>query len=75
MSILGLDVQMSDKQEEIEKLRVENTALRSILAFSNVPCIYCGLSLSDQGKCAFGFPGCARADDQLLGLSREVNQE
>jgi len=54
-----------EEQAELERFRRENDALRKIVAESNLDCIYCGLSASDMGKCAHGFPGCGRADDML----------
>ena len=52
-------------ESELQELRSENSKLRQILAKSNVPCIYCGLT--DMGECKSGFPGCARMDDLMLG--------
>lgn len=54
------------KAEDYETLQRENDLLRKKLADSAEPCIYCGLPANEQAKCAHGFPGCARADDQLL---------
>lgn len=48
------------------QLRQENDQFRAMLGNSAKPCIYCGLSAKDQIKCESGFPGCARADDQML---------
>jgi len=55
-----------DVVAEIIRVMRENDTLRKLLADSNAPCPYCGLAASDQSKCVRGFPGCARADDQLL---------
>lgn len=43
----------------------ENTKLRAALAHSKEPCVYCQLPADEQAKCESGFPGCARADDQM----------
>ena len=47
-------------------MQKENNTLRGLLGNSAKPCPYCGLAAEDQGKCALGFPGCPRADDQQL---------
>lgn len=57
--------------EELEK---ENTRLRFLLSDGNDPCIYCGLSKADYSKCAYGFPGCARADDWICGVEQDVGR-
>ncbi len=49
------------------KMRDENDKLRVIIAKSELPCLYCKLDRSDMAKCRSGFPGCARADDLMLG--------
>ena len=51
---------------EVERIVKENDTLRGLLGNSAKPCPYCGLAAEDQSKCASGFPGCARADDQML---------
>jgi len=48
------------------QLHQENDQFRAMLGNSAKPCIYCGLSVKDQMKCESGFPGCARADDQMI---------
>lgn len=53
------------KDEEIDALQRENNTLRGIIANSDLPCIYCGLSKAEMGKCDRGFPGCGRADDMV----------
>lgn len=58
--------ELSAAQAEIERLREENNTLRGLLGNSAKPCPYCGLAAEDQSKCDRGFPGCARADDQML---------
>jgi hypothetical protein len=52
-----------NEESELERLRRENNCMRKLIADSNMDCVYCGLSRADMGKCASGFPGCARADD------------
>lgn len=69
------EVELFPSREEIERLRLENDQLRGILAWSSLPCIYCGLSLGDQTKCQSGFPGCARADDMMIGSTPVVAKE
>lgn len=51
---------------EIDDLRKENDTLRALLGNSALPCVYCGLPAADQALCKSGFPGCSRADDQML---------
>ena len=52
--------------KESARLQRENDTLRGLLGNSAKPCAYCGLAAEDQAKCAHGFPGCMRADDQIL---------
>lgn len=52
---------------EPERLTKENDFMRKLLADADVPCVYCGLSRADLGRCESGFPGCARADDMVVG--------
>jgi hypothetical protein len=54
----------------IKALRDENDKLRYALSKGQDDCIYCGLAKGDMGKCKSGFPGCARADDFLLGEAK-----
>ena len=62
---------MSDcSADEISRLRRENDYLRALCGNSDKACVYCGLGAEEQGRCAHGFPGCARGDDQML--CREV---
>lgn len=49
--------------QQLASLRRENDTMRSIIAFSDLPCMYCGLAKAEMGRCQSGFPGCARADD------------
>jgi hypothetical protein len=51
---------------EYRRLREENDKLLGIIAFSNIDCLYCGLSRADMARCGYGFPGCGRADDMLI---------
>jgi hypothetical protein len=53
-------------QSDLASTRKENDTFRGLLGNSSKPCTYCGLAAADQAKCTRGFPGCARADDQLL---------
>lgn len=55
-----------EEMNEIETLRAENDTLRGLLGNSALPCTYCGLPAAEQAKCQYGFPGCSRADDQML---------
>lgn len=61
----ALTQSVAERDETIKKLTTENTNLRAALAFSKEPCVYCTLPAEEQSKCAHGFPGCARADDQM----------
>lgn len=47
-----------------EKVR-ENDHLRGLVGNLKIPCVYCGLE--NMGECRSGFPGCARADDIMIG--------
>lgn len=60
-----LAAELGEAQAEVEKLRAENTTLRTLVAIQPTACIYCGLT--EMAKCASGFPGCARADDLMCG--------
>lgn len=53
-------------EAELARVKKENDTLRGLLGNSAKDCVYCGLPAAEQGKCARGFPGCARADDQIL---------
>lgn len=46
---------------EIERLRQENDYLRGLIPALTSKCVHCGLE--NMAKCAYGFPGCAWADD------------
>jgi hypothetical protein len=52
---------------DYEDIKAENERLRLMLANSNADCAYCGLKSEDMNKCKFGFPGCGRSDDMMLG--------
>lgn len=52
-------------KRELEEYRKENDVLRALLPKLGVPCVYCGLT--EIGKCERGFPGCAQADDLMVG--------
>lgn len=52
-------------EEKIKDIIKENDILRGLVANLKKPCHYCGLE--DMSKCAYGFPGCALADDILIG--------
>ena len=54
-----------DLRANFERLRAGNTMLRALLPKMGAPCIHCGLT--EMAKCAHGFPGCAKADDLLVG--------
>lgn len=57
---------MAKDAKRADALQAENDTLRGLLGNSAKPCTYCGLAAEDQGKCQYGFPGCMRADDQML---------
>lgn len=61
--------QLEALTRERDALRTENSVLRGLLARLALklgePCHYCGLS--EIARCPSGFPGCALADDLLLG--------
>lgn len=61
--------QVIENKRLYDKLAVatkENDTLRGLLGNSAKDCVYCGLPATDQAKCRYGFPGCSRADDQML---------
>lgn len=58
--------QCAQLDSDLKQRTRENDYLRALVGNSDKSCIYCGLGSEDQGKCAFGFPGCSRADDQML---------
>lgn len=53
---------------DVSQLAKENDIMRTILAHSPLPCLYCALSASDMGRCRSGFPGCGRADDMMCAI-------
>ncbi len=58
-------ISTSTKRQELEIVNAENNVLRSLLPALGAPCVYCGLT--EIAKCSRGFPGCAQADDILVG--------
>lgn len=60
----------ADVVQERDRLQRENDWLRAYTGNSAKACVYCGLGAQDQFACTLGFPGCSRADDQML--CREV---
>lgn len=62
-------------KDEVARLTAENDWLRAYTAQSAKACVYCGLGADEQGECNRGFPGCARADDQMLCREVEVAME
>jgi hypothetical protein len=50
---------------DLERFRKENDILRGIVANAKIPCVYCGLE--NMAECKLGFPGCAKADDMMIG--------
>jgi len=54
---------LNELDAELNRTRVENDKLRTLLAHSNSDCAFCGLPAAEMAKCASGFPGCSRADD------------
>ncbi len=57
--------QRDTAQAERDRLSKENDHMRGLLSHGSDPCIYCGLRASEMGRCARGFPGCARGDDMM----------
>ena len=53
-----------DFEKALEEARQENDKLRALLAYSDSPCVYCGLA--EMSRCLYGFPGCGRADDMAI---------
>jgi hypothetical protein len=52
-------------ERERDEARAENTIMRGLLAKQDTPCVYCGAET--MATCPRGFPGCAQADDLLVG--------
>lgn len=52
--------------KKVNDLEAENDRLRRLLAESPADCPYCKLPADRMGECAYGFPGCARADDMCI---------
>lgn len=70
-----LEREQSALKSEIERLTRENESLRGLLGNSAKDCPYCGLPALAQAKCKSGFPGCARADDQMLSPHYEADAQ
>jgi len=64
-------------ERERDAARKENDFMRLRLAESDKACAYCDLPKAEMGRCASGFPGCARADDlfQCDELTRRDAQQ
>ena len=75
-SLLERDgAELARLRAEVARLTAENDWLRAYTGQSAKACIYCGLGADEQGECNRGFPGCARADDQMLCREVEVAME
>lgn len=61
--------------DQIAQLTRENDFLRAVIGNSAKECMYCGLGAEDQARCQSGFPGCDRADDQMLCRNAAVGYE
>jgi hypothetical protein len=70
-----LERELTALSADNEALRKENDFLRAHSGTSAKACVYCGLGADEQGKCASGFPGCDRADDQQLCRNAFVAME
>ena len=66
----ALGTALEEASTALEEANRENDWLRAYTGQSAKACVYCGLGADEQGQCERGFPGCARADDQML--CREV---
>lgn len=62
-------------EQEQHRHRKENDILRGLVAKGQGDCVYCGLKAEDMGKCAFGFPGCARMDDIMAAQETEKDRK
>jgi hypothetical protein len=58
--------QLAQTQSDLKQRARENDFLRALVGNSDKACLYCGLGAENQAQCERGFPGCARADDQML---------
>lgn len=65
-AVLALLSRLRAADQRAAELAKENNHMRASLATYGGPCIYCNLPKEEWGKCAAGFPGCARADDANL---------
>lgn len=59
----ALRQRLLDAESRLADARKENDFMRLRLAESDKACVYCDLPKAEMGRCASGFPGCARADD------------
>jgi hypothetical protein len=59
----------------VAALTKENDFLRAYTGNSAKACVYCGLGAEEQYLCKAGFPGCSRADDQMLCREAAVGYE
>jgi hypothetical protein len=66
---------LSVAADQIARLMRENDFLRAVTGNSAKECVYCGLGAENQGQCQLGFPGCSRADDQMLCREAAVAYE
>jgi len=54
-----------EAKRERDEARKENNILRLLVAKAGKSCHYCGLT--NMAECKSGFPGCALADDLMVG--------
>lgn len=66
VTVAAMPRQLAEGTTGLDDVVKENDRLRGIIGHSVMDCIYCGLPAIQQTKCLSGFPGCSRADDQLL---------
>lgn len=59
----ALRQRLNDAESRLAEARKENDFMRLRLAESDKDCVYCDLPKAEMGRCASGFPGCARSDD------------
>lgn len=65
-ALKAAQVNLAERDVEVERLREENDKLRAKLGNSPEPCAYCGIPADKLLECRHGFPGCPRADDMML---------
>lgn len=63
------DMDLDTAIKLLEQARNENDILRGIAA-KIMPCHYCGAE--EIGRCPYGFPGCALADDLMQADSTNM---